>query len=206
MKDKDLRKLAIKSGKRVNREIYFSKKKRKEWKRTFLKSQKAILENEDFSIKPVLKEEYGRRTLATSILAYTVSGLEVVEKAEEYDKTIYLTNCKFILSKRGKSMVFKATFLKPLLDKKKRTSYLCFPQGFPKTSKKKAFILKDGKEFLLRRYKELDSGAFKQKILNHGIIGLTFLGKKANYDFKLTLINEKNQSYWATKLFTKKRS
>lgn len=200
MNDKQLRKLAIKSGKKINRDIYFSKKRRAELKRTFLKSQKAILENSDFSIKPVLKEEYDQRHLVTSALSFTVKGLETIEKAEEWDKTVYLTNCKFILYKKGKSLVFKAIFLKPLLDNKKRTSYFYFPQGFPENTKKKTFIYKDGKRFSLKGYEKVDFGTFKQKVLDYKVLSLKYKGKKANYDFKLTLINEENQSYWVTKI------
>jgi len=200
MKKKSLRSIAIASGKKLNKEIYFSKKKRAEWKKTFLKSQKAILENSDPSIKPVLKEEYNQRHLVTSALAFTVTGLETIEKAEEYDKRVTLEKCKFIFYKKGDSFVFKATFLKPLLDSKKRISYFYFPQGFPENKKKKAFIYKDGKGFSLKGYEKVDSGTFKQKILDYKVLGLKYKGKKANYNFKLALVNEDSQSYWVEKL------
>jgi hypothetical protein len=207
IKNKSLKAIAIASGKKINKEIYFSKIKRKKWKSTFLESQKKILETEDSSVKPVLKEEYDRRTLATSILSFTVSGLETIKKAVEYDKRIYLTNCKFILYKKGNSLVFKANFLKPLLDKKKkRTSYLHFPQGFPKTFKKKAYMHKDGQKFSLKGYREIDSGTFRQKVLDYKDVSLKYKGKKEMYNFKLTLISDKKQSYWVTKSFSVKRS
>lgn len=199
-KKKSLRTVALASGKKMNRDIYFNKKRRIELKRTFLKTQKSILEDKNLSEKPVLKEEYDQRTLATSMLAFTVSGLETIEKAEERDKTIYLTNCKFVLFKKGKSMVFKATFLKPFLNSKLRTSYFSFPQGFSKGMKKKAYIYKDGKEVSLKGYEEIDFGTFKQKILDYKVLGLKYKGKKANYDFKLILINEEKQSYWVWNL------
>ena len=200
LKKKSLRTIAIASGKKMNRDIYFNKKKRRELKKTFLETQKAILENEDFSVKPVLKEEYDKRTLTTSILSFTVSGLETIEKAEKNDKKVYLTDCKFILYRKEMSFVFKATFLKPFLGKKKRTSYFCLPQGFPKASKKKAYIYKDGQKFALKGYKLVDSGIFKQKVLGYKDISLKYKSKKANYEFKLKLINEEKQSYWATVL------
>jgi len=206
MNDKEFKRLAIKSGKKINRDIYFNKKRREELRKIFLKSQKAILENSDPSIRPVLKEEYDQRHLETSFLAYTVKGLEAIKNAEERDKTVYLTDCKFILYKKGKSLAFKTTFFKPLLDNNSRTSYFAFPQGFPETSKKKAFIYKDGKGFSLKGYERVDFGTFKQKILDYKILGLKYKGNKANYDFKLALINDEKQSYWVEKLFTKKRS
>jgi len=205
-KKKSLREIAIESGKRINKEIFFNKKKRSEHKKVYLRAQKAILENEYFSIKPILKQEYDQRNLITSALAYTVSGLETVKKADEYDKTIYLTNCKFTLFKKEKLFVFKSTFLKPLLDKKKRTSYFYFPQGFPENEKKKAFIYKDGKRFSLKGYEKVDFGAFKQKVLDYKVLGLRYKGKKEKYDFKLTIINKEKQSYWVEKLFREKRS
>lgn len=197
MNDKSIRKLAAKANKKLDGEIYFNKKKRKEWKRTFLKTQKSILEDKSLVEKPVLKEEYDKRTLATSMLVFTVTGLKEIEKAENFDKTVYLTNCKFTLFKKGEFLVFKSVFLKPLLDKKTRTSYFCFPQGFPKTTKKKTYIVKDEKEFSLKGYREIDSGTFKQRVFDHKIIGLSYNGKDSSYEFKLTLICEEKQSYWA---------
>lgn len=200
MNDNELRKLAIKSGKKINRDIYFNKKRRKELKKTFLKTQQTILKESDFSIKPVLKHEYAKRILDTSFLAFTVKGLEIIKKAERFDKTVYLTKCKFTLYRKGKSLVFKATFLKSLLDNKKRTSYFHFPQGLPKNTKKKTFIYKDGKKFGLKGYKLEDSGTIRQKILNFYELTLIYKGNKATYKFKLKLINEEKQSYWAIKL------
>ena len=200
MNDKSLRKLAISSGKKINKDIYFNKKRRRELKKTFLETQKVILEGEDFSVKPVLKEEYDKRMLTTSMLAFTVSGLETIEKAENFDKRVSLVNCKFILYRKEMSFVFKGTFLKPLLDKKKRTSYFCLPQGFPQKTKKKAYIYKDGQKFTLKGYKLVDSGTFKQKVLDYKDLSLKYRGKKENYFFKLTLINEEKQSYWVMSL------
>jgi len=206
MKDKSLRKLAIASGKKIRRDIYFNKKRREELRKIFLESQKVILINSDPSIRPVLREEYDQRHLVTSVLAFAVTGLETIERAEEYDKKICLTNCRFTLFKKGKSLVFKATFLKPLLDKKRRTSYFYFPQGLPEKIKKKAFIFRDGKRISLKGYKEVDFGTFKQKVLDYKVLSLKYKGRKADYRFKLALIDEKSQSYWVTKLLPVKRS
>ena len=199
-KKKSLRTVALASGRKMNRDIYFNKKRRRVFKKSFLETQKEILENEDFSVKPVLKEEYDKRMLTTSMLAFTVSWLETIEKAEKYDKKVYLTDSKFILYRKEMSVVFKATFLKPLLDNKVKTSFLCFPQGFPQKTKKKAFIYKDGRKFSLKGYKLVDSGIFKQKVLDYKDISLKYKGKKDHYNFKLTLINDEKQSYWVTSL------
>jgi len=199
-KKKSLRTVALASGRKMNRDIYFNKKRRRVFKKSFLETQKEILENEDFSVKPVLKEEYDKRMLTTSMLAFTVSWLETIEKAEKYDKKVYLTDSKFILYRKEMSVVFKATFLKPLLDNKVKTSFLCFPQGFPRKTKKKTFIYKDGRKFSLKGYEEIDSGTFKQKVLDYKDISLKYKGKKDHYNFKLTLINDEKQSYWVTSL------
>ncbi len=199
-KKKSLRTVALASGRKMNRDIYFNKKRRRVFKKSFLETQKEILENEDFSVKPVLKEEYDKRMLTTSMLAFTVSWLETIGKAEKNDKKIYLTDSKFILYRKEMSFVFKATFLKPLLDNKVKTSFLCFPQGFPRKTKKKAFIYKDGRKFSLKGYEEIDSGTFKQKVLDFKDLSLKYKGKKDHYNFKLTLINDEKQSYWVTSL------
>ena len=188
----------FKSGRKIRKDIFFNKKKRKELRKTFLIGQKAILQNSDFSVKPFSEEEYAERRLEASALAFTVTGLETIKKAEEFDKKTYLTNCKFYLFKKRKSVVFKAVFLKPLLDNKEKTSFLYFPQGLPKNTKKKAFVYKDKKKFELQGYKLEDSGTFKQKIIDFYKLSLDYKGKKTSFKFKLKLINEEKQSSWVT--------
>jgi len=188
----------FKSGRKIRKDIFFNKKKRKELRKAFLRGQKAILQNSDFSVKPFSEEEYAERRLEASALAFTVTGLETIKKAEEFDKKTYLTNCKFYLFKKRKSVVFKAVFLKPLLDNKEKTSFLYFPQGLPKNTKKKAFVYKDKKKFELQGYKLEDSGTFKQKIIDFYKLSLDYKGKKTSFKFKLKLINEEKQSSWVT--------
>jgi len=196
-KKKTLRKLALESGEKFSRDVFFNKKRRKELKTILLKSQREILTNSDPSIRPVLKEEYAKRALDTSVLAFTVKGLETIQNAEERDKKVYLTNCKFVLHKKGLSFVFKGTFLKPLLDTKKKESYLYFPNSLPKVSRKKAYIYKDGKSFSLEGYEKIDSGTFRQKILDYKEFTIKYKGKDESYNFKLNLIDDSKQSYWA---------
>ncbi len=188
----------FKSGRKIRKDIFFNKKKRKELRKTFLIGQKAILQNSDFSVKPFSEEEYAERRLDAPALAFTVTGLETVKKAEDSDKKTYLTNCKYGLYKKGKSAVFKGTFLKPLIDNKAKTSFLYFPQGLPKNTKKKGFIYKDKKRLELKGYKLEDSGTFKQKIIDFYKLSLDYKGKKTSFKFKLKLVNEEKQSYWVT--------
>ncbi len=197
MNDKSLRKLAIKTGDKITREIFLNKRKRKKHKELFLIAQKYVLKNADFSVKPVLKQEYEERMLHTSILSFSVKGLEMVKNAEQRDKETHLTNCKFVLFKKGKSLVFKSTFLKPLLDNKKRTSYFYFPHGFPKNTKKKAYIYKGIDKFKSKEYRNVDKGIFKQKILDFKTFTIKHKGEKEDYNFKLTILNKEKQSYWA---------
>lgn len=185
----------LNSGRKMRKDIFFNKKRREELRKTFLRTQKAILQNSDSSIKPFSEEEYAQRRLETSALALTVKSLEVIKEAEAFDKKTYLTNCKFYLFKKGKSVVIKATFIKPLLDNNSKTSFAYFPQGLPGNIKKKAFVYKEKFEF--KEYKLLDSGVFKQKILNFEEYTLKFKGEKANFNIKLKLINSGKQSYWA---------
>lgn len=196
----------FKYGRKIRSDIFFNKKRRVELKSTFLKGQKLILQTSDFLEKPLLEEEYAKRMLETSALAFTVTGLETIKKAEDFDKKTYLTNCKYGLYKKGKSVVFKGTFLKPLIDNKAKTSFLYFPQGLPKNTKKKAFIYKDKKKFELKGYKLEDSGTFKQKVIDFYKLSLDYKGEKTSFKFKLKLINEEKQSYWAEKLLAIKRS
>lgn len=51
-----------------------------------------------------------------------------------------------------------------------------------------------------KRIRKIDSGTFKQRVFNHKVIGLSYNGKDSSYEFKLTLINEEKQSYWAIRL------
>lgn len=185
----------LKSGRKMRKDIFFNKKRREELRITFLRTQKAILQNSDSSIKPFSEEEYAQRRLETSALAFTVKGLEAIKEAEAFDKKTYLTNCKFYLFKKGKSVVIKATFIKPLLGSNSKTSFAYFPQGLPESTKKRAFIHKDKFEF--KEYKLLDSGVFKQKILNFEEYTLKFKGEKVDFNIKLKLINSGKQSYWA---------
>lgn len=186
----------LKSGRKMRKDIFFNERRREELRKTFLRTQKAILQNSDFSIKPFLEEEYAQRRLETSALAFTVRSLETIKEAEVFDKKTYLTNCKFYLFKKGKSAIIKATFLKPLLDNNSKTTFAYFPQGLPKGIRKKAFVYKEKFEFT--EYKLQDSGVFKQKILNFEEYTLKFKGKKVDFNIKLKLINSDKQSYWAT--------
>lgn len=185
----------LKSGRKMRMDIFFNKKRREELRKTFLRTQKAILQNSDSSIKPFTEEEYAQRRLETSTLALTVKSLEIIKEAEAFDKKTYLTNCKFYLFKKGKSVVIKATFAKPLLDNSSKTTFVYFPQGLPESTKKRALIYKDKFEF--KEYRLLDSGVFKQKILNFEEYTLKFKGEKADFNIKLKLINSDKQSYWA---------
>ena len=187
---------ALKSGRKMRKDIFFNKKKRKDLRNTFLRTQKVILQHSDFSVKPFSEEEYAQRRLETSALAFTVTGLEAIRNAEDSDKKTYLTNCKFYLLKKRKSIIIKATFLKPLLDNNLKTTFVYFPQGLPRDLKKKAFVCKE--RFEHEGYKLLDSGTFKQKILNFEEYTLKFKGEKADFNIKLKLINSDRQSYWTT--------
>ena len=187
---------ALKSGRKMRKDIFFNKKRRKDLKNTFLRTQKVILQHSDFSVKPFSEEEYAQRRLETSALAFTVTGLEAIRNAEDSDKKTYLTNCKFYLLKKRKSIIIKATFLKPLLDNNLKTTFVYFPQGLPRDLKKKAFVCKE--RFEHEGYKLLDSGTFKQKILNFEEYTLKFKGEKADFNIKLKLINSDRQSYWTT--------
>ena len=188
---------SFKSGRKMKKDIFFSKKKREKLRKTFLRTQKAILQNSDSSVKPFSEEEYAQRRLETSALAFTVTGLEMIKKAEDADKSSYLVDCKFYLFKKGKSVIIKATFLKPLLDNNLKTTFVYFSQGLPESTKKKALVYKEKFEF--KEYKLLDSGVFKQKILNFEEYTLKFKGKKVNLKIKLKLINSDRKSYWVTK-------
>jgi hypothetical protein len=190
----------IANGRKISEDIFFNKKRRKELKVSFLKTQKAILENSDFTIKPVLKEEFDRRILETSVLSFTVKGLEAVKNAEKYDKEVYYRNCKAYLFKKEKSVVLKGTFFKPLLNSDMMISYALFPQGLPENSRKKVIIYRQGNTFDLTGYKEIDSGTFRQNILNFKDLSLIIKGKKNVYKLKLTLVNQDRQSYWATRI------
>ncbi|MDP2637661.1 MAG: hypothetical protein Q8P26_01205 [Candidatus Levybacteria bacterium] len=186
----------FKTGRKTRKEIFFNKKRREELRKAFLRGQKAILQNSDFSVKPFTEEEYAQRSLEASALAFTVTGLETIKKAEDFDKSSYLVNCKFYLFKKGKSVIIKATFLRPLLDSNLKTTFVYFLQGLPNEIKKKASVHKGN--FKLEGCKLLDSGSFKQKILNFEEYTLKFKGKKVNLKIKLKLINEEKQSYWVT--------
>lgn len=184
----------FKSGTKMRKDIFFNKKRREELRKTFLRTQKAILQNSDSSIKPFTEEEYAQRRLETSALALTVAGLETIKKAKDFDKNSYLANCKFYLFKKGKSAIIRTTFLKPLLGNNSKTTFVYFPQGLPESTKKRALIYKDKFEF--KEYKLMDSGVFKQKILNFEEYTLKFKGEKADFNIKLKLINSDKQSYW----------
>lgn len=188
----------FKSGTKMRKDIFFNKKRREELRKTFLRTQKAILQNSDSSIKPFTEEEYAQRRLETSALALTVAGLETIKKAKDFDKNSYLANCKFYLFKKGKSVIIKATFAKPLLDNNSKTTFVYFPQGLPKNVRKKAFVYKDKFEF--KEYELMDLGVFKQKILNFEEYTLKFKGEKADFNIKLKLINSGKQSFWAKSL------
>lgn len=187
----------FKSGRKMRKDIFFNEKRREELRKSFLRTQKAILQNSDSSVKPFSEEEYAQRMLETSALAFTVTGLETIKKAEDFDKSSYLVDCKFHLFKKGKSVVIKTTFLKPLLDNNLKTTFVYFPQGLPNGLKKKTFIYKE--KFSFDKYRQIDSGNFQQKILNFEEYTLKFRGKKVNLKIKLKLINEDKQSYWANK-------
>ncbi len=187
----------LKSGEKMRKDIFFNKKRREELRKTFLRTQKAILQYSDFSIKPFSEQEYAQRRLETSTLALTVKSLEMIKEAEEFDKKTYLTNCKFYLFKKGKAAIIKATFLKPLLDNNLKTTFVYFSQGLPKNVKKKAIIYKEKFEF--EGYKLMDSGTFKQKILNFEEWTIKLKSKEIDFKIRLKIINSDKQSYWTNK-------
>lgn len=189
---------AFKRGRKMRNDIFFNKKRRVKLKKNFLEGQKLFLQTSDFSVKPLLKEEYAKRAIVISALAFTVTGLETVKKAEDFEKETYLTNCKFYLFRKAKSAIIKATFLKPLLDNSLKTTFIYFPQGLPKGFKKKAFVYKDKFEF--EGYNLLDTGTFKQKMVNFEEYRLNFKGKKIKLKINLKIINLDKHSYWITEL------
>jgi len=187
----------LKSGKKIRKDIFFNKKRREELRKTFLRTQKAILQYSDFSIKPFSEEEYAQRRLETSTLALTVKSLETIKEAEEFDKKTYLTSCKFYLFKKGKSVIIKTIFLKPLLDNNLKTTFVYFPQGLPENVKKKAIVYKEKFEF--EGYNLIYSGTFKQKILNFEEWTIKFKSKEVDFKIRLKIINSEKQTYWANK-------
>lgn len=190
-----MRHFGFQAGRKLRNDIFFNKKRREELKKTFLKGQKLILETSDLTVKPVLKNEYAKRQLETSVLAFTVTGLETVKKAEDFNKDTYLTKCRFYFLKKGKSAVIKTTFFKPLLDKTLKTTFVYFPQGLPENTKRKAFIYKRWFEF--KGHKLFDKGAFRQKILNFNEFSLTLKGEKIKARIILKIINRDSLTYWS---------
>lgn len=191
-----MRHFGFQAGRKLRNDIFFSKKRREELKKAFLKGQKLILETSDFSVKPALKNEYAKRQLESSVLAFTVTGLETVKKAEDFNKDTYLTKCRFYFFKKGKSAVIKTTFFKPLLDKTPKTTFVYFPQGLPENTKRKAFVYKRGFEF--KGYKLFDKGTFRQKILNFNGFNLILKGEKIKTRIILKIINPESLIYWST--------
>jgi hypothetical protein len=187
----------LKSGEKMRKDIFFNGKRREELRKTFLRTQKAILQNSDFSIKPFSEQEYAQRRLETSALAFTVTGLETIKKAKDFDRNSHLTSCKFYLFKKGKSVIIKTTFLKPLLDNNLKTTFVYFPQGLPENVKKKAIVYKEKFEFA--GYKLMDSGTFKQKIFNFEEWTIKFKSKEVDFKIRLKIINSEKHTYWANK-------
>ena len=186
----------IKKGAKVfQNDIYFDKRKRKRLKTNFLKIQKSILEGPDFSKKPVLKKEFEEREFKVAMLNLSVKGLGFIKDAEEFDKDIFLTNCKFVLYKKFNTYVFKTTFFKPLKNENK-TSFLVFENGIPGKLKTKGYIEKVNYE--LTGFDIIDRGTFKQKIKNFKEIELSFKSKEFKYNFLLKLIDREKWSYWVT--------
>jgi len=190
-----MRHSGFQAGRKLRNDIFFNNKRRGELKKTFLKGQGLILETADFSVKPALEQEYAKRQLESSFLALTVTALETVKKAEDFNKDIYLTKRRFYLFKKGKSAVIKTTFLKPLLEKALKTTFVYFPQGLPENTKKKAFVYKE--RFELEGYKLFDKGTFKQKIPNFNELCLTLKGEKIKARIILKIINRDTLTYWS---------
>jgi hypothetical protein len=187
--------LAVPKNK-LREDIFLKKKTRKDLKQILLKVQRNILENSDFSIKPVLKQEFADRQLETSLLSFSVKGLETIKKAEEFEKHITIRNCKFqLLQKiRGSSVIVRGDFFKPLRDEYV-TAFIFFPKGLPKKGYKKVFIYRNKYEF--EGYKLIDKGAFRQKILNLEEFSVTCRGKFFNKSIVLRTIGDSNLEYWA---------
>ncbi|OGH07459.1 MAG: hypothetical protein A2171_00315 [Candidatus Levybacteria bacterium RBG_13_35_9] len=176
-------------------DIYFDKKWREKAKKSFLRIQKEILEKSDFTVKPVLKEEYEQRNLERAALELSVVGLAGIKKAEEFYKKTYLTKCTFTLFKKGKTLVFKNRFYKPLLNVWK-ISYFLLPTGIPEKKRKKVFIIRD--KFSLTGFKTLEKGSFRQKVYEIDKMYLFFKSSKKRWKFDMKLISSEKNSYWAT--------
>ncbi len=186
----------IKAGRKLGKDLFLKKKLRKFMKKMFLKTQRNILENSDFTIKPILKHEFAERQLETSVLAFTVTGLETIKKAEEFEKNTTLENCKFKLFQKigGSSVIIRGDFFKPLKNENKIV-FVYFPKGLPKNGNKKTFIYKDKYEF--DGYKLIDEGSFKQKILNFEEFSITCRGKVFNKRIILKTIGDSTLEYWS---------
>lgn len=181
-------------GHDIHHEIYFNKRRRSFYKRRFGYLYKISIEHADFTRKPRTKFEYEIREINVSMLAMCQQVMELIKKAEEYDKQIYLTYCRFFLLRKGHKYVYQMKFYKPKLDKKKRETFLYFPNGIPKNSKKKCYLIRES--FDTSGYRIIDLGTFKQKL--YSFIEWDIYLKRNNSQTKLTLklISQEKQTYW----------
>jgi hypothetical protein len=182
--------------KKLREDIFLKKEIRKDMKSIFLRTQKNILENSDFLIKPVLKQEFAKRQLETSLLSFTVRGLEIVKKAEEFEKHTTLANCKFELFRKinGSSIIFRGDFFRPLKFEKV-IAFLYFPKGLPKKNNQKIYIYRNRYQF--DGYKLIDRGSFRQKILNFKEFSIICKGEFFKKKIILKTIGDSNLEYWA---------
>lgn len=189
---------AVKVGKRVLHDIYFNAKKRNKIKKGSLKIQKTILENVDSTVKPVLKEEYEERETYSSWLYMSTTFLKTVKDAEDLKYRTTLKKCSFQLykSKKTKTVIIENKFFK-VCEGKNKTTVVVFPNGLPYESKRRCRFYKNGYEFNKDDYEMIDSGKFKQKILDFSELSVSFKGKVFNKKIVFKQISESNEHHWA---------
>lgn len=175
---KRLEKMMRRTSKRFRTRILVNKRYRDRLKDNFLDLQKQALKDlERLSVVNTLEDSKSKIAIET-YLDIATRGLELCKIMEEHYK-FYDQRGTFILFNKGKIYVFNN---KTLRDKKMREGNIIFPKGIPKSTFKKAKVIK--KVIDLEKYDRIDSGKyhFKQTGVDCGYY--RFWGNKEKYFLK----------------------
>lgn len=178
------------------KDFFLNKRKRKDLKMEFLKAQKYVLENADFTKKPVTKEEYDERALNVLRLENSVGGLYVIKEAEKTDKELRMINCRFKLYKKGKAYIIANTFDTPNAKKKTDKTFHFMPNGLPIKTAKKEYKYRNKFEF--SDYELIDEGIFKQVFDEIKGSKVSYKGKIYNFRIKYHQISSDKKTHMKT--------